>query len=73
MQYSSSVAHYIRAPTGYYRAEGTIRNVNTIEEYRSMDKAQMLEQAGKMVSSIGQKLACSMKDANQSTDLGCYK
>ncbi|RJE19479.1 hypothetical protein PHISCL_08183 [Aspergillus sclerotialis] len=38
-----------KAPTGYYRAEGTIRNVNTIEEYRSIDKAKLLEQAGKTI------------------------
>ncbi|KAL6714659.1 Autophagy protein 7 [Lecanora helva] len=31
---------------GYYRAEGMIRNVNTIEEYRSLDKGAILSQAG---------------------------
>ncbi|KAJ5782195.1 Molybdenum cofactor biosynthesis MoeB [Penicillium paradoxum] len=37
------------APTGYYRAEGMIKNVNTIEEYRSMDRAQILHRAGQMI------------------------
>lgn len=34
---------------GYYRAEGIIKNVNTIEDYRNLDKAQMLQQAGKTI------------------------
>lgn len=38
-----------RVPLGYYRAEGMIKNVNTIEEYKNVDKRQMLEQSGKMV------------------------
>ncbi|KAJ5150968.1 Ubiquitin-like modifier-activating enzyme atg7 [Penicillium canariense] len=37
------------APTGYYRAEGMIKNVNTIEEYRNMDKPHMILQAGKTI------------------------
>jgi ubiquitin-like modifier-activating enzyme ATG7 len=37
-------------PAGYYRAEGTIKNVNTIEEYTKTDKMSMLQQAGKTVS-----------------------
>lgn len=39
-----------RVPTGYYRAEGLIKNVNTIEQYRNIDKTHMLQQAGKTVS-----------------------
>lgn len=38
-----------RAPASYYRAEGMIKNVNTIEDYRNMDKSQMIIQAGKTV------------------------
>jgi ubiquitin-like modifier-activating enzyme ATG7 len=38
-----------RAPAAYYRAEGMIKNVNTIEEYRNMDKPHMILQAGKTV------------------------
>ncbi|CAG8214737.1 unnamed protein product [Penicillium salamii] len=37
------------APASYYRAEGTIKNVNTIEEYRNADRAKMLSQVGQMV------------------------
>lgn len=44
-------------PVGYYRAEGMIKNVNTIEEYRNMDKSQMILQAGKTVrSTLGRLL-----------------
>lgn len=39
-----------RVPTGYYRAEGLIKNVNTIEEYRNTDRTHILQQAGKTVS-----------------------
>ncbi|KAJ5670220.1 Ubiquitin-like modifier-activating enzyme atg7 [Penicillium maclennaniae] len=37
------------AAANYYRAEGIIKNVNTIEDYRSMDKSQMITQAGKTI------------------------
>lgn len=43
-----------RSPAGYYRAEGMIKNVNTIEEYRNMDKSQMIVQAGKTVRRTNQ-------------------
>jgi len=36
-------------PVGCYRAEGIIKNVNTIEEYRSLDKMSMLQQAGRTI------------------------
>ena len=36
-------------PAGYYRAEGMIKNTNTIEDYRNLDKVQMLQQAGRTV------------------------
>ncbi|KAL2833222.1 hypothetical protein BDW59DRAFT_138301 [Aspergillus cavernicola] len=36
-------------PASHYRAEGTIRNVNTIEEYANTDKVGMLQQSGKMI------------------------
>lgn len=36
-------------PTGYYRAEGMIKNVNTIEEYRNIDKMNMLQQAARTI------------------------
>ena len=34
-----------------YRAEGIIKNTNTIEDYRALDKSVMLNQVGKTVSS----------------------
>ncbi|KAJ5852804.1 hypothetical protein N7534_005347 [Penicillium rubens] len=37
------------APAGYYRAEGMIKNVNTVEEYRNMDRPHLLHQAGQMI------------------------
>jgi ubiquitin-like modifier-activating enzyme ATG7 len=36
-------------PPGYYRAEGTIKNFNTVEEYKNADKMQILQQAGRTV------------------------
>ncbi|KAL4801393.1 hypothetical protein BDV18DRAFT_149322 [Aspergillus unguis] len=36
-------------PSNYYRAEGMIKNVNTIEEYANVDKLGMLHQAGKTI------------------------
>lgn len=41
--------HVDRVPAGFYRAEGMIKNVNTVEDYRNMDKSQMIIQAGKTV------------------------
>ena len=43
----------LRVPAGYYRAEGMIKNVNTVEEYKEIDKISMLQQAGKTVSCTG--------------------
>ncbi|KAL1957129.1 hypothetical protein VTO42DRAFT_6272 [Malbranchea cinnamomea] len=37
------------APAGYFRAEGMIKNVNTIEEYRNADKNALLRQIGKTI------------------------
>ena len=42
-------AFFTRVPARYYRAEGILRNVNTIESYRSLDKAAVLNQAGRTV------------------------
>jgi ubiquitin-like modifier-activating enzyme ATG7 len=36
-------------PAGHIRAEGKIKNVNTIEDFKNMDKAAMLEMAGRQV------------------------
>ena len=45
----SAYCRIVRVPAGYYRAEGTLKNVNTIESYRSLDKAAVLNQAGRTV------------------------
>ncbi|KAL3469464.1 hypothetical protein BJX99DRAFT_265169 [Aspergillus californicus] len=36
-------------PASHYRAEGTIKNVNTIEEYANIDKIGILQQSGRTV------------------------
>lgn len=38
-----------RSPQGYYRAEGLIRNFNTLEEFRQVDKAAHVERAGRTI------------------------
>ena len=38
-------------PAGHIRAEGKIKNVNTIEDFKNMDKAAMLQTAAKQVCS----------------------
>ena len=38
-----------RIPQGYYRAEGVIRNFNTIEDFRQVDKPAHIEQAGRTI------------------------
>lgn len=39
----------VPASGAYYRAEGTIKNVNTIEDYRKLDKVALLTQAGRQI------------------------
>lgn len=36
-------------PAGFCRAEGMIKNVNTIEDYKSLDKGAILSQAGRTI------------------------
>ncbi|PLB50504.1 autophagy-related protein 7 [Aspergillus steynii IBT 23096] len=36
-------------PAGYYRAEGTMKNVNTIEAYRNTDKVHLLQESGRTI------------------------
>jgi hypothetical protein len=38
-----------RNPLRYYRAEGIIRNFNTIDEFRQVDRTALLERAGKTI------------------------
>ena len=39
-----------RTPPGSFRGEGTIRNLNTIEDYKQLDRAAELNRVGSMVS-----------------------
>jgi ubiquitin-like modifier-activating enzyme ATG7 len=38
-----------RIPGGYYRAEGYIKNYNTIEEYKNVDRSNVVDLAGRTV------------------------
>ncbi|KAJ5647542.1 Ubiquitin-like modifier-activating enzyme atg7 [Penicillium lividum] len=49
MQIHGNALKSAEAPAGFYRAEGMIRNVNTIEEYRNVDKSQIILQTGKTI------------------------
>ncbi|KAJ5953401.1 Ubiquitin-like modifier-activating enzyme atg7 [Penicillium verhagenii] len=49
MQIHGNALTGAEAPAGLYRAEGMIKNVNTIEEYRNVDKSSMIHQTGKMI------------------------
>ena len=44
-----ALTYALRVPAGCYRAEGMIKNVNTIEEYKNLDKGAILTQAGRTV------------------------
>ncbi|KIW14585.1 E1-like protein-activating enzyme Gsa7p/Apg7p [Exophiala spinifera] len=49
MQVHANALTSDEVPPGYYRGEGMIKNVNTIEEYRNIDKPQMIQKAGKTI------------------------
>ncbi|KAF2862959.1 E1-like protein-activating [Piedraia hortae CBS 480.64] len=49
MQIHASALTADESPRGYYRAEGLIRNYNTMEEYRHVDKSAHIERAGKTI------------------------
>ncbi|CEL04356.1 Putative Ubiquitin activating E1 enzyme-like protein [Aspergillus calidoustus] len=49
MQIHASALTSDEVPTTLYRAEGIIKNVNTIEEYSNTDKVGMLQQSGKTI------------------------
>jgi ubiquitin-like modifier-activating enzyme ATG7 len=38
-----------RSPQGFYRGEGIVRNFNTIEEFRAVDKSAYLERVGRQI------------------------
>lgn len=46
------LAELYRVSAGFYRAEGYVKNVNTIEDYRVLDKSAVLERAGRTVSVV---------------------
>ncbi|KAL8675283.1 MAG: hypothetical protein Q9168_000312 [Polycauliona sp. 1 TL-2023] len=46
--HGNSLTSHAVAP-GLFRAEGMIKNVNTIEDYRSLDKTAILTQAGRTI------------------------
>uniref|UniRef100_A0A093W3S1 Ubiquitin-like modifier-activating enzyme ATG7 n=1 Tax=Talaromyces marneffei PM1 TaxID=1077442 RepID=A0A093W3S1_TALMA len=49
MQILGNALNSDHVPPGYYRAEGTIKNFNTVEEYKNADKMQILQQAGRTI------------------------
>ncbi|EXJ53952.1 autophagy-like protein 7 [Cladophialophora yegresii CBS 114405] len=49
MQVHANALSSDEVPAGFYRAEGIIRNFNTVEEYRNIDKLAMIQQAGKTI------------------------
>lgn len=53
---------------GFCRAEGIIKNLNTIEDYRNMDKSAVLHRAGKTVCNTLQLKQSSL--LNLRLDLG---
>ncbi|KIX98454.1 uncharacterized protein Z520_05755 [Fonsecaea multimorphosa CBS 102226] len=49
MQIHANALTSDEVPAGFYRAEGMIKNVNTVEEYRNIDKLAMIQQAAKTI------------------------
>ncbi|KAK0660398.1 Ubiquitin-like modifier-activating enzyme atg7 [Lasiodiplodia hormozganensis] len=49
MQILGSALTTDEPPAGYYRAEGILKNVNTIEAYKNLDRAQAIERAGRII------------------------
>lgn len=47
---TKAIADINSVPAGHIRAEGKIRNLNTIEDFKNVDKAAMLQTAAKQVS-----------------------
>jgi ubiquitin-like modifier-activating enzyme ATG7 len=52
MQILGSALTSDHVPLGLTRAEGYIKNVNTIEEFRTFDKPTMIKQAGQQVCAV---------------------
>ncbi|EME42724.1 hypothetical protein DOTSEDRAFT_90032 [Dothistroma septosporum NZE10] len=49
MQFSGTALTSDETPKNFFRAEGSIRNFNTIEELRQVDKAAHIERAGRQI------------------------
>ncbi|KAJ5894432.1 Ubiquitin-like modifier-activating enzyme atg7 [Penicillium taxi] len=49
MQIHGNALNINEASASFYRAEGTIKNLNTIEEYRNADKLKMILEAGQVI------------------------
>ncbi|EKG21124.1 hypothetical protein MPH_01543 [Macrophomina phaseolina MS6] len=49
MQIFGSALTTDETAAGYYRAEGIIKNVNTIEAYKNIDRPQLIERAGRII------------------------
>lgn len=49
MQILGSALTTDEVPAGFYRAEGIIKNVNTIEDYKNLDRAQVIDRAGRII------------------------
>ena len=47
-----SFADRYSVPSSHIRAEGKIKNVNTVEEFKNMDKKAIMETAGRQVSPV---------------------
>lgn len=57
-------------PQNYFRAEGILKNCNTIEDYRNLDRGAILERAGRMVNTASQVSCATLLIA--CVDLGSY-
>jgi hypothetical protein len=60
----------LRVPSNHIRAEGKIRNFNTIEDFKNTDKTAVLQTAAKQVCSWCLQTVSFMLTL---LDLGCYQ
>ena len=60
-------------PFGYYGTIGNLRNVNTIEEYKEIDRAALLDHAGRDVRNTFHHLKIYLYTCSKTvTDLACH-
>lgn len=57
-------------PLGTMRAEGIIRNVNTLEDFKNTDKAAMLRTAGRQVFVVSIKGGPTLTHSGMGCDQG---